>query len=175
MSEPVERIDERMTFGEYLRRVRRRRRVELQQLALRVELSLSYLSRIENDKAVPSPDVVVKLAAALDGDMDRMLELAGTLPQAILDRLIRRANDDSSSVHRGSGHVGEDARYPEALVNDMDPQIRQILAQHFGFSERDVDGIYTALQAIGQMEPDQREAVLTALVNLFRATERRTA
>lgn len=62
-----------LSFGEYIRRRRRAKRWQLQELAVQSGLSLSHLSRIENDNAVPNPDTVVKLAKALDGDLELML------------------------------------------------------------------------------------------------------
>lgn len=82
-----------VSVGEYTRQFRRRKRWGLQDLARATELSASHLSRIENDRAVPNAQTVLKLAKALDGDLGRMLELAGYLPaldgdlEEILSRL----------------------------------------------------------------------------------------
>jgi len=42
--------------------------------------NLRGTSRIENDRAVPNADTVVKLANALNGRLERMLEMADCLP-----------------------------------------------------------------------------------------------
>jgi transcriptional regulator with XRE-family HTH domain len=75
------------TVGEYMRRLRRRKGWTLLELARETGLSYSHLSRLENDKNLPNPETVVKLAGALDGDMDQMLALAKCLPQEVLDLL----------------------------------------------------------------------------------------
>ena len=62
------------TFGEYVRRLRRAKLWDLQDVAQATGLSVSHLSRFENDHAVPSPEDVVKLASALDGNLEYMLE-----------------------------------------------------------------------------------------------------
>ncbi|HXF50745.1 MAG TPA: helix-turn-helix transcriptional regulator [Dehalococcoidia bacterium] len=87
-----------MTFGEYVRRLRRENRWTLQQLADATGLSYFRLSRLENDSAVPDPATVTKLATALGGDLKRMLELADTLPREILDRMV--AGEVGSSLRR---------------------------------------------------------------------------
>ena len=68
------------TLGQYIRSLRRQKRWSLQVLAEAVGLSVSRISRIETDSAIPTADTVVKLARALDGGMDLMLEMAGCLP-----------------------------------------------------------------------------------------------
>ena len=78
------------TVGEYMRRLRRRKGWTLLELARETGLSYSHLSRLENDKNLPNPETVVKLAGALDGDMDQMLALAKCLPQEVLDLLAPR-------------------------------------------------------------------------------------
>ena len=78
------------TVGEYMRRLRRRKGWTLLELARETGLSYSHLSRLENDKNLPNPETVVKLAGALDGDLDQMLALAKCLPQEVLDLLAPR-------------------------------------------------------------------------------------
>jgi transcriptional regulator with XRE-family HTH domain len=49
-----------LTLGEYIRRLRRHKGWGLDELAAATQLSVSHLSRIENDKAIPNADTVVK-------------------------------------------------------------------------------------------------------------------
>jgi len=79
------------TVGEYMRRLRRRKGWTLLELARETGLSYSHLSRLENDKNVPNPATVVKLAGVLDGDLDQMLLLAKCLPQTLLELLAPRS------------------------------------------------------------------------------------
>ena len=149
-----------LTLGEYLRRLRRQRRWGLQQLAESTGLSVSHLSRIENDSAVPNADTVVKLATALDGELDRMLEMADCLPREILDRYVRRASDGDAVLRRSADTKAIDPEFPRLLVDDMDSGLRHALAGQFGLSAEDVDGLFTLLRQIGQMPPADREAVI---------------
>jgi transcriptional regulator with XRE-family HTH domain len=43
---------------------------------------LTYLSKIENDRLVPSAAVILALAAELNGNSDELLALAGKAPAA---------------------------------------------------------------------------------------------
>ena len=47
----------------------------------------TYLSKIENDRLVPSAAVILALAAELKGDSDELLALAGKAPADVGDML----------------------------------------------------------------------------------------
>src|SRR5688572_18946283 len=91
-----------LTFGEYLRRLRRQKAMQLQDVARRSGLSTTHLSRLENDNGLPTTDTVVKLHRVLSGDLSVMLELAKCLPDEILDRYIRRAEDEAPVMKRSA-------------------------------------------------------------------------
>jgi transcriptional regulator with XRE-family HTH domain len=156
-------MDSDLTFGEYVRRLRRRKRWQHQELATATGLSVTHLSRIENDNTVPTPDTVVKLANALDGELERMLELADCLPREILDRLVHRAADGGAALKRSAGNQPADFSFPRALIEDIDPSVRIALAKHFSLSETDIDGLFGILQRVARMAPAQRAAVLDFL------------
>jgi len=99
-------MDLSMTLGEYVRHLRRRKAWGLQELADTTGLSVSHLSRIENDAAIPNPETVVKLSKALEGRLESMLEMAKCLPEEILDRLLDRAT--GNPVARATGGVRGD-------------------------------------------------------------------
>jgi transcriptional regulator with XRE-family HTH domain len=152
-----------LSLGEYVRRLRRRKGWQLQELVSASGLSLSHLSRIENDNALPNADTVVKLAEALDGELELMLQMADCLPREILERLIRRAEDGTPSLHRSAGGEPSDPKFSQALVEDMDPQLRRMLAERFHLSDRDIGGMFAILQRMGQMAPSERETIISFL------------
>jgi transcriptional regulator with XRE-family HTH domain len=155
--------EEQLTLGEYVRRLRRKKRWDLQALSNASTLSVSHLSRLENDNAVPKPESVVKLSNALDGDLDLMLQLAACLPQEILERLIRRTDQSAPVLRRATGEAAIDPGFPAALIEDLDPVLRETLAARFELSVDDVNGIFTVLQRIAQMTPSERKSVLNFL------------
>ena len=64
-----------MTFGEKIRSLRRDNKLSQRDLAGRVGLNFTYLSKIENGKldfaGFPSEETILKLAEALDADAGR--------------------------------------------------------------------------------------------------------
>ena len=65
------------TLGEIIREGRLAQKLGLRELARELGITPSYLSDIENDRRVPSEDVLRKLAARLNLDVDHLLALAG--------------------------------------------------------------------------------------------------
>lgn len=83
-----------MTFGERIRELRQVKNLTLRDLAKKVRVTFTYLSKIENQKLsfgeYPSDDLIVKLARVLDADPDELLLLAEKIPQAIRKRVLER-------------------------------------------------------------------------------------
>ena len=83
-----------MTFGQRIRHLRTERSLTQRQLADRIGINFTYLSKIENDKLeqdqFPKEDTIKKLAAALQADEDELLLLAKRIPDQIKQRVIAR-------------------------------------------------------------------------------------
>jgi transcriptional regulator with XRE-family HTH domain len=83
-----------MTFGERIRELRQVKSLTLRDLAKKVRVTFTYLSKIENQKLsfgeFPSDDLIVKLARVLDADADELLLLAEKIPEAIRKRVLER-------------------------------------------------------------------------------------
>ena len=163
-------MDSTLTLGEYLRHLRRRKGWNLQQLAHASSLSVSHLSRLENDNGLPNAQTVVNLSTALEGDLEQMLQLADCLPEEILEWLLRRVGSGASQ-HRRSAGAESDPGFARDLLEDIDPQLRTGLARQFGLTENDVDGLYSALQAMAQMDQEQRDAAIHFLVSFTKRNQ----
>lgn len=83
-----------MTFGERIRELRQVKNLTLRDLAKKVRVTFTYLSKIENQKLsfgeYPSDDLIVKLARVLDADPDELLLLAEKISEAIRKRVLER-------------------------------------------------------------------------------------
>ena len=83
-----------MQFGERVRELRKQRRLTQQKLAVLLGVSLSYISKVENERLnagdYPSEAFVLKLAKALDADPDELLLLTERVPVAIRKRITER-------------------------------------------------------------------------------------
>ena len=156
-------MHDRLSFGEYIRRLRRQKRKMLQDLAHEAGLSVSHLSRIENESAMPNTDTVVKIHRALGGDLGEMLELADCLPREILNGYIRRFSEDPSALQRSAPGAGDDSLADQAFIEMMEPRVRSALAQAFGLSERDIDGLVDALRGLSALAPEERDPIIQVL------------
>jgi HTH-type transcriptional regulator, competence development regulator len=83
-----------MRFGERVRELRQKQGLTQQKLAERLDVSLSYISKVENERLnageYPSENFVLKLANALDADEDDLLLLTDRVPAAIRKRIRQR-------------------------------------------------------------------------------------
>lgn len=84
---PAERLD--LSLGDRLRMGRALKKKTLRQLASEIGRTAAYLSDIENDRRVPSEDVLSELAAALELDPDDLLASAGKIGEQA-DQYLRR-------------------------------------------------------------------------------------
>lgn len=83
-----------MPFGERIRELRQAKQLTLHDLAAKVDVGFTYLSKIENHKLedghAPSEKLIHKLAAELDGDEEELLLLAEKVPEPIRKRVCER-------------------------------------------------------------------------------------
>lgn len=83
-----------MNFGNRIRDLRQAKNLTLRDVAKRVKVTFTYLSKIENQKLsfgeFPSDDLIVRLARILGADPDELLLLAEKIPEAIRRRVLQR-------------------------------------------------------------------------------------
>ena len=83
-----------MAFGQRVRQLRRAKGLTLRDLAPRVGIGFTYLSKVENGRLdfgdYPSEELILRIAVALDADADELLMLAEKIPEAIRLRVIQR-------------------------------------------------------------------------------------
>jgi HTH-type transcriptional regulator, competence development regulator len=83
-----------MIFGERVRQLRKARNLTLREVASKVRVNFTYISKIENQKLsfgeYPSEDLIRKLAKLLKADEDELLLLAEKIPADVRKRVIER-------------------------------------------------------------------------------------
>ena len=83
-----------MTFGEKVRELRQAKQLTLRELAAKVGVGFTYISKIENHKLeeghAPSERLIHKLAAELNGNEEELLLLAEKVPEPIRKRVCQR-------------------------------------------------------------------------------------
>lgn len=86
-----------MTFGERVRELRKSKGMTLRELAPKVGVGFTYLSRVENGKLnygdYPSESLIHRLAEALDADEDELLILAEKIPDRIRKRVFEKPDE----------------------------------------------------------------------------------
>ena len=105
-----------MEFPEHLRSLRKEARLSQRELAERVDVDFTYLSKIENGRVEPPSETVLKkiakeLAGALGQDetelADELITLAGKIPSDLAGTLAR--NPQAVQFLRS---IGDDVRSP---------------------------------------------------------------
>lgn len=108
-----------MRFGEKLRELRKAKNLSQRDLAARVGINFTYISKIENEKLdfaqFPSEELIRKMAAELDADEEELLLLAQKVPDRIRKRVIERpdafrkfADLDDETINRLLEEIDED-------------------------------------------------------------------
>lgn len=79
-----------MDFGSRIRDLRKEKDISLRDLADRVGLDFTYLSKIENGKVEPpSEDKIRKMAKVLEADEEELLDLAGKVSSGEIRKAVQ--------------------------------------------------------------------------------------
>jgi transcriptional regulator with XRE-family HTH domain len=108
-----------MTFGERVRELRKGKNLTLRELAAKLKVNFTYLSKIENQKLsfgeYPSEDLIRKIAKVLGAEEDELLLLAQKIPEDIKKRVIERPDAfrkfaalDDKTIDKLLEDLGED-------------------------------------------------------------------
>jgi transcriptional regulator with XRE-family HTH domain len=107
-----------LTFGERVRELRKAKNLTLRDVATKVDINFTYLSKIENGKLdfsdYPSEKLIRKLAKVLGGDTDELLLLAEKVPDRIRRRVLERPDA-----------FGKLARLDDRALDRLVSQIRE--------------------------------------------------
>jgi transcriptional regulator with XRE-family HTH domain len=106
------------TFGERVRELRHAKDWSLRDLAEKVGVGFTYLSRVENERLnfgdYPSDALIHRLADALEADEDELLILAQRVPERIRKRVLQRpdvfgalANCDDKTLDKFMTEIGQ--------------------------------------------------------------------
>ena len=76
-----------MEFGTLLKNLREKEGVGIKRLAPVLDVSYTYLSKLENNKVRPSEEVVGRVAAYFNYSKDELLLAADKIPTDVLDIL----------------------------------------------------------------------------------------
>ena len=88
------------TFGELIKQARKRKQYSQRELADRLGIDFTYLSKLENERGNPPKEEIIRqLAQYLDLDEDKLIFLAGKIPAEDED-LIKQHYEDMPLLFR---------------------------------------------------------------------------
>lgn len=98
------------TLGERIKRIRLSQKLGLRETAIKVSISATYLSRIENNlEPNPTEEKIRALADVLEDSFDELMQLAGRVPTEVTDMIkadsnmpafLRRAREQNVSAEK---------------------------------------------------------------------------
>ena len=95
-------------FGAYVRQERENREIGLREMAKKIGVSPTYISKVERDEfPPPAEDKVKAIAEILDLDVDELLALAGKV-SSDLTQIIREHPREMASFLRGTRGMSKD-------------------------------------------------------------------
>ncbi|MBX3552896.1 MAG: helix-turn-helix domain-containing protein [Pseudolabrys sp.] len=99
----------REKFGAFIRREREAKEIGLREMAKKIGVSPTYLSKVERDE-FPSPaeDKVRKIASVLGLDADELLALAGRVASDLTDIIRERPREMADFLRAAKGLTAED-------------------------------------------------------------------
>jgi transcriptional regulator with XRE-family HTH domain len=74
-----------LPFGLYIRELRSEKRLSVRKLAELVDISAMHISKLENEKSNASPELIAKLAIALEIDPDILLQKSNQVAPEIIE------------------------------------------------------------------------------------------
>lgn len=99
----------REKFGAFIRREREAREIGLREMAKKIGVSPTYMSKVERDEFTPpTEDKVRAIAQILECDPDELLAMAGRMPSDLADIIKRQPVEMSALLRTANGLSAED-------------------------------------------------------------------
>lgn len=102
-------ISGRESFGALVRREREAKEIGLREMAKKIGVSPTYLSKVERDEfSPPAEDKVKKVAEILDLDSDELLALAGRVSSDLSDIIKQQPREMAALLRTTKGLAADD-------------------------------------------------------------------
>lgn len=99
----------REKFGAFIRREREAKEIGLREMAKKIGVSPTYLSKVERDEfPPPAEDKVRKVAGFLGLDADELLALAGRVASDLTDIIRERPREMADFLRAAKGLTADD-------------------------------------------------------------------
>ena len=93
-------MEENNKFGHKLRDLRKRSGKSIKSLAKDLEVNYTYLSQMENNKKVPSEELIDKIAKRFNHDPEELKIIAGKIPEDIKKILMENPKEAVEILRR---------------------------------------------------------------------------
>ncbi len=104
-----------MEIGEYMRFLRRRKKISLRSLSSAVGVDPAHFSRIEAGKILPSESLILRLTKVLGCDLDELLLLSGRVTEKMKEFIKKDPEYASSVLHHVSAMSVAEKAVPYGL------------------------------------------------------------
>ncbi len=111
----------KMKLSEKIKTLRTAQRLSVRGLAKEVDITAMHISNIENDKANASPELIKKIAKALNTDADELLKLSDQVDPDLV-KVINEKSDTIPSFLRATKDISPE-QWEE--LNKMVEQFKQ--------------------------------------------------
>ena len=99
----------RKSFGALVRREREAKQIGLREMAKKIGVSPTYLSKVERDEfPPPAEDKVRKIAEIIGRDADELLALAGRVASDLTDIIRQRPREMADFLRAARGLTADD-------------------------------------------------------------------
>ena len=96
-------------FGAFIRREREKREIGLREMAKKIGISPTYLSKVERDEFLPpAEDRVRKIADIFDIDVDELLACAGKVSSDLSDIIREHPRESAALLRTTRGMTADD-------------------------------------------------------------------
>ena len=86
-------MDDKKTFGKRIKQLRKEKGYSIKNLANSLDVNYTYLSKIENDKSIPSEEFIEKISKIFSQDAEVLKLRAGKIPENIKSVLMENPQE----------------------------------------------------------------------------------
>jgi transcriptional regulator with XRE-family HTH domain len=115
-------------FGQYLRKLRKKENLTINQLVEKSGVSNAYISQLENGKrGIPSPEILERLSPFLNVEYEDLLQKVGYLNRDVRNHV----------VHPGFNEFNNIENYSELLNSSLESMVKSIIKEKRKFSQKE--------------------------------------
>ena len=108
-----------MILSEKLKALRAKKRLSVRGLAREVNVTPMHISNLENNKTNASPELIKKIAMALDTDSDELLQLSDQVDPAVVDVINSNAQTIPSFLRSAKNLTPEQWEQLNSMVDSF--------------------------------------------------------